>query len=236
MKKSLRAYLLTYNLIQLSIWATALINLFVTALSSTSKEARDLLPASMYASAVSYVHTGQTIAWLEVFHTAKGIAGGSVSTSLLQSLGRYVVLVFVVEQISFIQTEVVIIVLLASWAIADVIRYTFYLATLLHIELPLLRWTRYTAFIVLQPIGIVSEWWIYWRTLSYIDGVKLYAIRLPNKFNFAFDFGVWNRFVLLSYLYFGPILIRHMFRQRRAKLITPALHMHQSNSFLSRNS
>lgn len=176
------------------------------------------LAARLYAVSVPYVHIGQTLAWLEVLHTISGLAGGGVATAVVQSLGRYITLVFLIEPISFIQLEWVSITLFISWALADVVRYMFYITTLLNIQAPMLKWVRYTSFIVLQPVGISSEWYVYWRTLDYIDATHMYAVRMPNKLNFAFDFGIWNRGVLLAYFYFGPMMILHMVRQRRAKL------------------
>lgn len=74
---------------------------------------------------------------------------------------------------------------------------------------------------MLYPVGIASEWFIYYNTLPYIDEHGLYAVTMPNTWNFAFDFGVWNRIVLCFYAYFGPFMFLQMLKQRRVKLSFP---------------
>lgn len=44
------------------------------------------------------------------------------------------------------------------------------------------------------------------------------GIAMPNRWNFAFDYGVWNRGVLVVYAYFGPSMFKYMVKQRRRKV------------------
>lgn len=202
---SLRLYLFIYNLAQLTAWTVILFRL----LSSQSAHA-----------ALLVVRIAQTAAWMEVMHTMAGIAGRGLTTTFIQSLGRYAVLEFVIARLlgSVNEITTVTFTLFVSWALGDVLRYGMYVSAMLGFRFKALKWLRYTAFFVLQPVGIGSEWLVYWRTLSHIDGTTLYGVRMPNAWNFAFDFGIWNRMVLVMYVYFGPMMMKHMVRQRKANL------------------
>lgn len=213
-------YLLAYNAVQLCLWSAALLRAIPVLIMAAAAGVSDggTLLHRVYEAQRPCVHVAQTLAWAEVIHAALRLAGGGVPTAFIQCLGRYVVLVFVVERIGLTHASPITLALFTSWALADVIRYAFYLAALLRYESSVLRWLRYSIFLVLQPVGIAAEWFTYWHTLDVIDRSNLYSVRLPNVWNFAFDFGMWNRCVLIAYFYFGPFMFLHMVRQRRLKL------------------
>ncbi|CAN8071795.1 unnamed protein product [Agarophyton chilense] len=205
------SYLMAYNVVQLSLWAVTAIQLIIS-----SKTASGYL--EVYESAATFAITAQTLAWAEVIHAGLGL-GGTVSTAFVQCLGRYVVLIFVIDAITQIQDRLVTMILLVSWVLADLVRYAFYIATIIRRVPPALLWMRYSLFLVLYPAGIVAEWMIYYWTLPYVESHKLYNVSLPNEFNFSFDFGIWNRIVLILYMYFGPFMFFHMLHQRKKKLV-----------------
>lgn len=210
-------YLIAYNAVQATVWAlvfTRIVLASVTLLSPNHHVQVEQLFNAIYP----YVLTGQSLAWMEVAHAACGIAGASVATTAIQTVGRYVVLKWVIGAVRLSHGWVTTIVLFAAWSMSDVVRYIFYISSLLQLSPYPLRWCRYSLFAFLQPVGISAEWLIYWWTLSYVDSAQLYRVKLPNVWNFAFDFGTWNRIVLVLYFYFGPLLIRHMLKQRRSKL------------------
>lgn len=204
-------YLLLYNFAQLVLWSSALTRLLSSTLATRSMQ-------TAYHAVRPFVNSAQMLAWLEVIHAALGL-GGAVPTAFIQCMGRYVVLMFVVDRISDIQNHVVTLLLLFSWSLADIARYSYYIANIVaaHVPYPIL-WLRYSFFVVLYPIGIVAEWLIYYLTLQHVDETRIYSIAMPNKYNFAFDFGTWNRIILLLYFYFGPFMYLHMLRQRRKKI------------------
>ena len=59
------------------------------------------------------------------------------------------------------------------WSIAEVIRYSFYLLKEFGIEIRLLTWLRYSAFIVLYPFGVAGELLTIWSALPVIKKRKL---------------------------------------------------------------
>lgn len=55
--------------------------------------------------------------------------------------------------------------MLFAWSVTEVIRYTFYVLSLLGIDVYLLNWCRYTFFLVLYPLGAGSEAFLSFSTL-----------------------------------------------------------------------
>lgn len=221
-------YLLLYNALQFLIWTTALLRIVLILILTQSNQpilpiasVSQTLQERIYHASQPFVHAGQTLAWLEVLHAATKIAGGGPGAAFIQCLGRYVVLVFLIERIPLTHVSPITPLLFTAWAIADAIRYAHYCTTLLKLNVYPLLWLRYSVFMLLQPIGIFAEWYTYLSTLKFIDETRMYQIAMPNSWNFSFDFATFNRFVLVSYFYFGPFMFRHMLRQRRLKLTHP---------------
>lgn len=215
-----RTYLFGYNAVQFCLWARVLFTIGWYAIGTLLKAKELFTLESGFRSYIPYAHQGQTLAWLEVLHAVTGLAGGGVSAAFVQCLGRYVVLVYVVEPIRVMHSAWVTVLMIFAWALADVIRYAFYMRAGVGDQWPALLWLRYSLFIVLYPVGIVTEWLVYYFTLGHVDETGMYAVRMPNAWNFAFDFGIWNRCVLVMYLYFGPFMLMYMVQQRKKKLGT----------------
>lgn len=51
-----------------------------------------------------------------------------------------------------------------------------------------------------------------------MDALGIGRVTMPNRWNFAFDYGVWNRGVLVVYPYFGVTMFLYMVKQRRRKV------------------
>ncbi|KAH1260177.1 Very-long-chain (3R)-3-hydroxyacyl-CoA dehydratase PASTICCINO 2A [Glycine soja] len=51
-----------------------------------------------------------------------------------------------------------------------------------------LLWLRYSTFLVLYPTGISSEVGLIYIAFPFIKASEKYCIRMPNKWNFSFDY------------------------------------------------
>lgn len=49
-------------------------------------------------------------------------------------------------------------------------------------------WLRYSAFIVLYPLGVASELTMVWLALPAIKETRLWSYPMPNPYNIAFDY------------------------------------------------
>jgi len=105
--------------------------------------------------------------------------------------------------------------LLLAWTITEIIRYSYYVLNIGKIPAYPLLWLRYTLFIILYPIGVSGELMCIFRALKPVAESGLYSLRMPNKYNFAFDYQYALVIVMMSYVPVFPQLYMHMFTQRR---------------------
>nr|XP_015213784.1 PREDICTED: very-long-chain (3R)-3-hydroxyacyl-CoA dehydratase 2 [Lepisosteus oculatus] len=120
-----------------------------------------------------------------------------------------------------VQNEDSVLLFVVAWTITEIIRYSFYTFSLLN-HLPyLIKWARYTLFIVLYPMGVTGELLTIYAALPYVRETGMYSIRLPNKFNFSFDYYTFLILTMVSYIPLFPQLYFHMLRQRK-KVLAPA--------------
>jgi hypothetical protein len=94
------------------------------------------------------MRVAQSLAGLEILYVLAGVTKGSLLPTLLQFLGRIVVALFYFRP--HVPALLSILVLL-PWAIADLVRYAFYLR-----RGKIITFLRYNLFIVLYPIGILG--------------------------------------------------------------------------------
>lgn len=218
------AYLLTYNLLQCMLWGHCGYQLLSQGipyvLESTSWEdlSRPSRVLILYAAVSGSALRAQALAWVEVIHAMVGLAGGGVGAAFVQALGRSAVILVLVEVCESARSSLFAIGLLFAACASDLVRYMFYAANLLGTCPRWLLVARYTAFLPLYPLGIICEWMLYYISLHEVDMKEIGRIRMPNAWNFAFDYGVWNRGVLFVYAYFGPSMFRYMLKQRAKKL------------------
>uniref|UniRef100_A0A3Q2TF76 Very-long-chain (3R)-3-hydroxyacyl-CoA dehydratase n=1 Tax=Fundulus heteroclitus TaxID=8078 RepID=A0A3Q2TF76_FUNHE len=117
-----------------------------------------------------------------------------------------------------VQSEDSVLLFVTAWTVTEIIRYSFYTFSLLN-HLPyLIKWARYTFFIVLYPMGVSGELLTIYAALPYVQKTGLYSVTLPNKYNFSFDYYAFLILVMISYIPLFPQLYFHMIRQRKKVL------------------
>ncbi|GAB5029867.1 Hypothetical protein NocV09_00200040 [Nannochloropsis oceanica] len=161
-------------------------------------------------------------AWLELVHVFLGLAGGSVSSAFWQNFGRSFVLFAIVDAFNTPTGLAWLPALLLAWSGGELIRYPFYL--LGSNAPPFLVWLRYSAFIVLYPLGMASEVALLLRTLpearAAVEKEDRFCMRLPwaeewRAFNFYY-FLVFGLLVL--YPFAIPYMLFYMVKQRKKRL------------------
>lgn len=162
-------YLILYNLVCCSGWATILFLAFPSissALSTFSLQELIIALSSIYglddgglASTLIWV---QTAAVLEIVHAIIGIVRSPVFVTTLQVGSRLAALFAVVQSSSAASGKWGAGLMILSWALVEVPRYAFYIAALVtgdatkKTPYPLF-WLRYSLFAVLYPSGILGE-------------------------------------------------------------------------------
>ncbi|XP_023376145.1 very-long-chain (3R)-3-hydroxyacyl-CoA dehydratase 2 isoform X1 [Pteropus vampyrus] len=173
---------------------------------------------SLYYSIEKPLKFFQTGALLEILHCAMGIVPSSVVLTSFQVMSRVFLIWAVTHSVKEVQSEDCVLLFVIAWTITEIIRYSFYTFSLLN-HLPyLIKWARYTLFIVLYPMGVSGELLTIYAALPFVRQAGLYSISLPNKYNFSFDYYAFLILVMLSYIPLFPQLYFHMIYQRRKVL------------------
>jgi very-long-chain (3R)-3-hydroxyacyl-CoA dehydratase len=84
-----------------------------------------------------------------------------------------------------------------------------------------LLWARYSAFILLYPVGVASEMTMVYLAMPTIKKNRPLSIAMPNAWNFALDYYVGCWLGVACYVPGLPELYMHMVKQRK-KVLAPA--------------
>ena len=108
--------------------------------------------------------------------------------------------------------------LLTAWSLSEVIRYLFYALNIIDLKVGVITWLRYSLFIVLYPIGVVSELTLLYTALPAVKTSSFLSVTLPNCFNVTFSLYYALIIFGLLYLPMFPQLYFHVFAQRHKVL------------------
>ena len=150
------------------------------------------------------------MAFLETAHAVLGISRSGAAASFAQWIGKSNVLLGILYWIPEVQNEPITAVLLFAWSSGEVVRYYFYLMSIvLHGQVPeRLTWLRYNLFIPLYPIGMLAELGIMYQALPFLAERKLHFDQYYLFINYL---------VRVYPLVWFPMYL-HMFKQRRSKM------------------
>ncbi|GJN05805.1 hypothetical protein PR202_ga23470 [Eleusine coracana subsp. coracana] len=118
-----------------------------------------------------------------------------------------------------IQSHVLVTPLVISWSITEIIRYSFFgMKETIGFTPSWLLWLRYNTFMVLYPIGILSEVGLICFALPYVKASEKYCFRMPNKWNGSLDHSYTSIVAIVFYVPGGPHMFRYMLAQRKKAL------------------
>ncbi|PGH17609.1 hypothetical protein AJ79_00970 [Helicocarpus griseus UAMH5409] len=213
--KSTTAYLLLYNAASFALWTTITLRLVVLLGPSghVSHIFDALFPLLLYT---------QSLALLEVLHSAVKLVRASVVTTAMQVASRIsvvwgVMYLFSVEKVGEERAVVgaagagagaklgdwAFVGCMSAWGVTECIRYGFFALQVLGVTVPrFVFWLRYNTFFVLYPIGITSECCLIYKAIAP-------AADIHPAFAWFFIS------ILVIYVPGSYILYTHMMSQRR---------------------
>ncbi|XP_068705514.1 very-long-chain (3R)-3-hydroxyacyl-CoA dehydratase 2-like [Montipora foliosa] len=203
-----KVYLVTYNIV-LTIGWSVILALSIQHLVQKKNH------IGLYDSIEKPLKIFQSAAILEVLHCAAGLVPSSVVITAFQVASRLFVTWAIAHSVPQIHDSPGVTAFVFAWSITEVIRYSFYAFSLINSLPYFLQWCRYTFFYFLYPIGVTGELVTMYSSLPYMVKSGMYSVRLPNAFNFGFDFHLFTIVLMLSYIPIFPQLYFHMIRQRR---------------------
>lgn len=192
-------YLILYNAISAILWAAVLGR---TIGANVLKG-----PPFVFLATGEFVKWTQTLMIMDVVHALLGVVRSDPLTAGAQVASRLVLIWAVQNPFPHLCQSPIYSTMLFAWSLTEVIRYSFLAVKLCGSEPYPFLWVRYSAYRILYPMGILSEWYMMYSALA---GP---ASRLGNVFFYvlALCFGViWP--------YGAFFLIGHMERQRKKVL------------------
>ncbi|KAJ4982204.1 hypothetical protein NE237_033041 [Protea cynaroides] len=169
-------YLISYNSLQFLGWAISLFFILRSFISTKSFN-------GAYASSGDFISLLQAVSFLEVLHGAIGLVPSGMLLPLMQWSGRTNFLFAILRQIVEVQELPSVFITFLAWSLSEVIRYSHYALSRLGICPFWLSYLRYTAFIVLYPIGVFTgEMWLMYEALPFIKKKNLFDW-LPFSFD-----------------------------------------------------
>lgn len=107
------------------------------------------------------------------------------------------------------------------WSMAEVVRYSHYIAMHFKKTPKSLLWARYSGFIILYPVGVFSELRVLYDAYPVIEKCcpRVFSFEMPNEWNFSFDYlyMIWM-LTVPGYVFGFPFLYSYMLNQRKRKL------------------
>lgn len=173
----------------------------------------------------------QTAAILEVIHAALGLVRSPVMITATQVASRIWILwgIIVIAPTYTTSRALVLLdvpgplptlslslaTLLTAWCFSEIIRYSFFAFKEAGLQPYFLLWLRYTAFIVLYPLGVSSELAMVALALPELRATQKFNISMPNSWNFGFTYWIACLVGVVAYLPGFPQLYVYMLTQRR---------------------
>ncbi|KAK6455364.1 tyrosine phosphatase-like protein [Scheffersomyces xylosifermentans] len=216
MPKFTSVYLGLYTIISTGLWAIILINAisdYWTGLNpnaSVEERLSNIYLSHRYTG--EYPHRFLVLTQLfnsvvEILNASVGLVNSSFATLILQASARSVITLGICYKVPQSPANYNLLVfnsIKLAWSLSEIIRNGFYLFKLSTNRIPQpVIWLRYSAFIVLYPLGLVCESLSMYSTLDSVKGSRYYY------------------FVILSLTQYIPgflILFSHMLKQRKKAL------------------
>ncbi|KAL8628896.1 hypothetical protein Q9189_005389 [Teloschistes chrysophthalmus] len=155
---------------------------------------------SVYPGAGDFAKWTQTVAILEILHSAFGLVRSPLPTTFLQVASRLLLVWAVVDRFPSVTTSTPFYSsMLLAWSATEVVRYSYFVLNLRGSVPGFMTWLRYNMFYVLYPVGITSETVLVWKASE--------ATEEPWKW---VGWGVLGLYIPGSY-----VLYTYMIAQRR---------------------
>ena len=199
------SYLLIYNFLQFFGWTTFFLKFTFGLIKS--KSVSEIYDETYYILVII-----QYVSSAEIFHSFYKLVKSILCIVMVENLGRIVIVATLQNFKESTSTGYKLIYL--GWSVIEILRHLYDSLDLIRIEnknfkIPyILKWCRYSFFIILYPIGVTGEFFIVWDAREYFENNYLLGIPLC-----IFLYPVFLiYFISLVYLY------QYLFKVRRQNL------------------
>lgn len=187
-------YLILYNFVSAILWLAVLGRVLL------------LVPlvgfGRVYRGVGIFAKWTQTLALLEILHSATWLVRAPISTTAMQVASRILLVWGIVNFFPFLAKSAAYSSMLIAWSVTEVIRYSFFVITLSGYSPGFISWLRYNAFFVLYPVGISSECYLIYQAIQPAKQIRQ-------------EYAWVLQLILFIYIPGSYILFTHMMAQRR---------------------
>ncbi|XP_027203624.1 3-hydroxyacyl-CoA dehydratase 2 [Dermatophagoides pteronyssinus] len=209
------AYLFLYNLFQFVGYIYIFVIFFIHYIKEGPETIQTIYPS--LRNPIKFLNLMQI---LEILHPLIGYTEGSAMMPFFQLLGRTFFIFILIDYHIEIQSHYATFYLLLVYTISELVRYPYYMLHIFKVNIRFVTWIRYSAWMVLYPLGFIFEAIILYLSIPLLEANEKFSIFLPNAMNFSFYMPTFLRlylnFTLFPTSYF---LMSHMYR-RRTKMLS----------------
>ncbi len=123
---------------------------------------------------------------LEIVNPLVGYTTGSALLPAIQLSGRTFFIFLLIDRQEEMQAHYATFYLLLVYTLSELLRYPYYMLHIYKVNIRLVTWVRYTAWMLLYPLGFLFEAIIIYRSIPLLEASGKLSISLPNAANFAF--------------------------------------------------
>jgi len=205
-------YLIMYNLIQF----IGFLYMFIVMSIRYYRDGADSMKGT-YETVGNAIKFCQILQYMEVLHPYFRYTKGGVLTPFIQVTGRNFILFVMINSEERMQTKPVIFYLFMIWSGIELVRYPYYITTLMKKNIGLLTWLRYSLWIPLYPLGILCEGIIILRNIPYFEETNRFTVEMPNQWNATFNMVLFMKIYIMILILPGAYFMMNEMRKVRAK-------------------
>ena len=209
-----KMYLVCYN----SFMFSGFLYAFLTLAFKYATEGDEFVPKAF--PSVGYVFKFlQLVSIIEVLNPLFGFTKGSIVEATIQVFGRLIFLFLMIDAEPRMQTNPVVFYLLLTYASIEIVRYPYYLFRVFDKDVGVVTWLRYSIWVPLYPIGLISEATLAYRCIPFFEETGKFSVQLPNEYNLSFYFpNMIRAYLLIGFFPFSYTQMIHMYNQRCKRL------------------
>ena len=189
---------------------------------------------TVYETCRTTLMTFQLLSFAEVMHAAMGVTKSPTSAALMQWAGRTHCLKCALDSVRSSHGTPAATALILAWAMTEVIRYPSYVGSLVGVNPKWLDVAAVHGVRAAVSARSGAEMKLMYDARAYARKTKMYAIEMPNAFNFAFDYPSFLNGLLVVYPFLFYSLYAYMFAQRRKSWVKA--RRNKTDRFYSRHS
>ncbi|XP_012674182.1 very-long-chain (3R)-3-hydroxyacyl-CoA dehydratase [Clupea harengus] len=210
-----KGYLFMYNLVQFLGFSWIFVNMTVRLFILGQDSFYDT-----FHTIADMMYFCQILAVLEVVNPALGLVNSGIVPPLIQVFGRNFVLFIILGALEDMHNKPVVFFIFYLWSSIEIFRYPFYMLACIDTKWALLTWLRYTIWMPLYPLGVISEAVAVIQAMPVFDETKILSVPLPAALGTSLSFS-FALHVYLVLMFLGLFInFRHLYKLRRRRFRT----------------